>query len=613
MKQGGKCKITVVSCGSRKELWCEHGSVLMDVLNRHHIFIDAPCGGKGLCGKCKVKVQDENSVQPDDQELKLISAKEKEQGYRLACRVKVTENMLVSLDDYDTAQIVSAGKEFNVDLFPSTKKVFLRLKQPTVQDQRDDLQRLYHALGCEDISMSLNLLRKLSYLLRESNFEVTVTYNDDRIIQIEKGNTVSLHYGVAVDIGTTTVVAYLVDLNSEDQIDFQSALNDQKSYGADVVSRITYTIQQQDGLTQLHERIVSQISTMVQKLAKRNQISTDNIYDIFLVGNTTMMHLLAGLPPHNIAASPFTPVSTKKEAHHAKELGLDINNACIAYLLPSVSGYVGADIVAAILCSDMMESKEFSLLIDIGTNGEIALGNKEKIVCCSTAAGPAFEGAHIKNGIGGIAGAINTVRLENGKICYTTIGNKEPIGICGSGIVDILAVLLEVGIVDETGRIMDKDEIETEDGQKLADRIFELDGMLAFIIADGTETKIGEPIVITQKDVREIQLAKAAIAAGINILIKESGRTSDCITRLYLAGGFGSYIDKKNAIRIGLLPEEFQDKIIVLGNAAGTGAVMSLLSKKCYDDCDIIKNRTTYIELSTRPDFQDEYVNCMYF
>lgn len=609
-------KISIVSGNgneSNKEFFCDSGAALLDVLNENNIFIDAPCGGKGTCGKCKVKVNGDKLSNFAPAEEKRITAKEKREGYRLACQTHVYGDVEVVIGDSADAQIQSSGREIDIDASSPLKKVFLKMEMPNIEDQRDDHKRIADALGHEQISITVECLKNIPRILRESNFEITVVHNESKIIKIEQGNTVDKHYGIAVDIGTTTVVAYLMDLNTGKQVDVVSALNAQKSYGGDVISRINYTIENEDGLQVLSDSIVEQLNDMARSLTTKANISLDNVYGIFIAGNTTMMHLLCNLPPRNIAASPFVPVTTDRMVMRASHIGLNINKYCVVGLLPSVSGYVGADIVAAVLSSDLYEGEETCLLIDIGTNGEIALGNKEGIVCCSTAAGPAFEGAQIRNGIGGITGAINTVKIVDDKLVYTTILDQKPIGICGSGIIDAMAVLVQAEIIDETGRLLDKDEIESEIGNKLMDRIVEIDGSLSFVIAHASETKSGEEIIITQKDVREVQLAKAALAAGINVLIKRSGRTVKDVDKIYLAGGFGSFIDKVSAVKIGLLPSELEDKIVVLGNAAGTGAVMSLISETHFSDCDKVKAITEYIELSTSADFQDEYVECMYF
>ena len=609
-----KYTVTVSLDGHEKRVTCGPGSILMDVFHQNNIYIEAPCGGKGICGKCKVRVLTGKVSDITDLESKFLSQREKQEGYRLACMTRILGDVKVAArGQLEGAQILSTGLEYSVDISPAISKKFVQLDLPTVDDQQDDLKRLAHAIGIENPHIHISILRKLPQVLRDSEFKVTVSYDDNRILDVEKGDTSKKSYGVAIDIGTTTVVCYLMDLITGQQVDIISGLNAQRPYGGDVISRIQHAMGGSDGLNRLREAIVNQISELIKELARRNKISIDHIYNVAIAGNTIMGHLLLGVDPQHIAAAPFTPATTKAEVYDAHDLGLELGIATRVFLLPHISGYVGADIVAGILASGMDKNKELSLIIDIGTNGEIVLGNRDKMVCCSTAAGPAFEGANIRHGMGGESGAINTVMLDNGNLKYTTIDNKLPLGICGSGIVDALAALLDAGIVDETGRMLDRDEIETEIGQKLADRLTEIDGLSAFIIVDSKSSGTGEPIVITQKDVREIQLAKAAIAAGIKVLINKMGKKVEEISNLYLAGGFGSYIDKRNASRIGLIPSQLQHRIIAIGNSAGTGAMLSLLSLEQYERTSLIKGMAEYVELSSTLEFQNEYVDSMYF
>lgn len=609
-----KYTVTILLDNHEKKVTCEPGSTLMDVFHHNNIYIEAPCGGKGICGKCKVRVLAGKISDITDLESKFLSQREKQDGYRLACMTKILGDVEVATKgQLEGAQILSTGLEYSVDISPGIIKKYVELDVPTVDDQRDDLKRLAQAVGIENPYTHISILRKLPQLLRDSDFKVTVAYDGNRILDVEKGDTSNQSYGVAIDIGTTTVVCYLMDLTTGEQVDIISGLNAQRPYGGDVISRIQHSMESVDGLNRLREAIVNQISQLINELARQNGISIDHVYNIAIAGNTIMGHLLLGIDPQHIAAAPFTPGTTKAEVYDAHDLGLKLGTASRVFLLPHISGYVGADVVAGILASGMDESQDLSLIIDIGTNGEIVLGNRDKIVCCSTAAGPAFEGANIRHGMGGVSGAINNIILDNGDIKYTTIDNKAPLGICGSGIVDALAVLLDAGIVDETGRLLDKDEIESEVGQKLADRLTEIDDLPAFIIADSESSGTGEPIVITQKDIREIQLAKAAIAAGIKVLINKMEKEVGEIDKLYLAGGFGSYIDKGNASRIGLIPTELQHRIIAIGNSAGTGAMLSLLSLEHFKRTSIIKDMAEYVELSSTLEFQNEYVDSMYF
>ena len=609
-----KCIVSILLDGDVKRITSELGSVFMDIFHKNNIYIEAPCGGKGICGKCKVKLLRGSVSEMTKLESSFLSQMEKEDGYRLACFTKILGDVEIAIEgQLEGAQILSTGLEYFVDISPKISKKFVQLDRPTVDNQRDDLDRLIDSLGIDNPHIHISLLRELAQILRSSDFKATITYDGNQILDVEKGNESKKSYGLAIDIGTTTVVCYLIDLITGQQIDIISGLNAQRAYGGDVISRIQYTMEEDDGLSRLRGAIVEQLSEFIHELAYRNHISINHIYNILIAGNTIMGHLLLGIDPQHIAASPFTPVVTQAQVYPASQLGLKLGRGSRVFILPHISGYVGADVVAGVLASGMDRREELSLILDIGTNGEIVLGNKEKLVCCSTAAGPAFEGANILHGMGGTSGAINTIILDQGKLKYTTIGNKPPLGICGSGIVDALALLLDAGIVDETGRLLDEEEIESEAGLKLADRLTQIGGLTAFTIVDARSSGTGEPIVITQKDIREVQLAKSAIAAGIKVLINKMDKDMEQIARLYLAGGFGSYIDKRNACRIGLIPAKLQHRIVAMGNGAGTGAILSLLSYEKYERTGLIKNMTEYVELSSTPEFQKEYVNCMYF
>jgi len=608
-----KCKVIVYRNNEKSEFICEHGSNLKEVLANNGFYIDAPCGGKGSCGKCKVKVSGAENISPTNEEMRFIDRAEFDKGYRLACTFKVTKDIEVEMKhDRGDAHIVTSGQKYKVDLNPKIVKQYLSLEHPTIDDQRDDVKRLIDAAGIADLNVPLNVMKYLPEVMRNNDYNITIVHDKRSILKIEGGDTTKVSFGIAVDIGTTTIAVYLVDLATGKEVDVISELNGQKSYGADVISRINYTMENNDGIEQLRSKIVAQLDNMIKVLAGRNNVDIENIYQIMIAANTTMIHLFLGLAPKYIALSPFIPVNTASVDFTADELGFNLSRACKVTLLPSISAYVGADIVAGIISSGMIKQDETCLLVDIGTNGEIALSTKNGIYCCSTAAGPAFEGAHIRNGCGGIPGAINSIKIENEELKYTTISNIPPIGICGSAIIDIVAMLIEYELIDETGRFAEEEEdISNEMGKKLFNRITEIDGQPAFIITENPTTN--EVIAITQKDIRELQLAKAAIAAGIRILIKSSGQNVNDIQKVFFAGGFGSYINKSSAIKIGLIPKEFENKIVAIGNAAGTGAKMCLLSNNKLLESFSLMNVSKYIELSSLPEFQNEFVDCMYF
>jgi uncharacterized 2Fe-2S/4Fe-4S cluster protein (DUF4445 family) len=549
-----------------------------------------------------------------EEERKLIPPRDLDQGIRLACAARPRGALTVTLEEKKT----STGNKSALftDLKkqdPLLGKELITLPEPGLQDQAADHSRLLRAAG--DAVLPLPVLRELPSALRDGNFQFTLCRLGTAALAAEAGDTGNTLYGIAVDIGTTTVAAYLVDIAAGKNIGVLSELNAQEVFGADVISRINYTMTENSGLALLHKKIIEQINEMIRGLTEQNGIDPKNVYILSLAGNTTMIHLALGLPPRNIAAAPFIPVLTESQIIPGRELGLAIAPGGMVQALPSISGYVGADIVAAILASGLDESEPLNLLIDIGTNGEIVLGNKSRLVTCSTAAGPAFEGAQIRNGVGGIPGAIDSVTRQGEGFSYSTIAGAPPLGICGSGIVDLLAFLLETGIVDETGRLISRDEAASPEARAYPFRnnIIEQDGESAFLIVPEEDSAVGSALCMSQKDVREIQLAKAAIAAGIDTLIRRLEIRVEDIENLFLAGGFGSYIHKDSAVEIGLLPGELRDKIRVVGNAAGKGAAMYLLSAEAAARCERICAKAEYIELSSSPEFQDSYIEKMTF
>lgn len=578
----------------------EKGSNLLNILNKNGCKVSSPCGGNGTCGKCKVRVTGLDSV-ISAEESRLLGQNSIEEGYRLACLIKVDENIEVTLEATDkAARIMTDSNAKSVQLSPLVKKEYVTVEEATLDRSVSDIGRV-NLSGRID---SLDILRKLSVVLSSDETAVTLTSSRDRLLDIEPRDTRDKLYGIAVDIGTTTVAAYLVNLNSGETENVYSCLNPQKAYGDDVITRINYTVENAGGLMDLNTAIIGCLNKAVTNLVTNTKINADSIYSMLLTGNTTMLHLAMGLDPKRLSYSPFVPVTTALEEFYAKDLSIKINPQAIISFLPGVSAYVGADTLCAVLGSGMLEDSKSALLVDIGTNGEIALLANDRIYSCSVAAGPAFEGAQLRNGIGGIEGAIDRVVLTN-NIDYTTIGNSEPIGICGSGIIDAISQLLEKGLVDETGRMQELDELPADLESSVRAGIKEVDGNMAF--------NLYGDIYVTQRDIREIQNAKAAVAAGIKTLAKYAGISLYDIHKVYLAGGFGSYIDVKSAIRTGLLPEELSGRVTACGNAAGAGAIMALTSAQCFEQLTAIKEKTCYIELSGNNEFVDFYIESMMF
>lgn len=587
------------------------GTNLLQFLRQQKIDVSAPCGGNGRCGKCKIKVSGINA-EPSDKEADLLGEKALEDGYRLACYQVINNDLEIFLEETPVqAEIMTFAKERKTEFMPSIQKIHVLLPEPDIHDQTADLERIARALGNCGINSSIKLIRQLPQIVREQNLSVTAICMDGAIQCVEAGDTTKNFFGIGVDIGTTTIAAYLYDMNNGKKMGIQSMLNPQKRFGADVISRIDYTINYPNGLDDVNQTIITSINSMTAELCKKNGLKVQDVYEVVFVGNTTMMHFLLKADAKNIAVSPFVPVTTSIHKLLASELGLEINEYGRAIIFPCVSGYIGADTVAATLSCGMYEKDEISLMIDIGTNGEMVLGNKEWLYSCSTAAGPAFEGANIRNGVGGIKGAIDKV-FFNDTLTYTTIADSKAIGLCGSGIVDVVAGMVEKDVIDETGRIADEDEREALNPE-FANRIVEIDGKFAFLVSKADENAAGLDIAITQKDIRELQNAKAAIAAGIKTMVKRAGISMNEINRVFLAGGFGNYINTESALGIGLLPRELRGKIESIGNAAGAGAVEGLLSSQRLADACKIKEKIKYIELSASPDFVDEYVECMMF
>ena len=597
-------KVIVKTGFKINKIVAEKDQNLLKLLRDNKILIDTPCNGKGTCGKCFVKINSGYLPDGNLNELAVLGTKLIEEGYRLSCCYKVQSDLEIEFKDYSLpATIVTEGVERELQLSPIVTKQMVTLEKPGLSSQTADYQRVLSQV-LRQPAVDLKLIRQLPEILRKHDFTVTLVKMGDCLLSVESGNTTNTLYGVAVDIGTTTLVTYLIDLNTGKKIAVHSLLNPQKIYGSDVISRINHTLETGEGLDEMQALVINAINDSIVAMCEEADIFAKDIYMVTLVGNTTMIHFLLKISAKNIAAAPFIPVITSPVNINAGQIGININAYGVAYVLPSVSAYIGADTVSAVLSTGIYQSEEISLLIDIGTNGEIVLGNSHYLFACSSAAGPAFEGANIRNGMGSVKGAINKVSLQGG-LDYTTIGNARPVGICGTGIVDAVAQMLEVGIIDDTGRLEEELLPVIQEHSRLVDRLTKVDGMNAFALT--------ENIAITQKDIRELQNAKAAIAAGINILVKQAGISFEQINNVYLAGGFGTYMNADSAVKIGLIPEPLKGKIRSVGNAAGQGAIESLISSTSLTDTIQISKNIKYIELSASKDFNEYYVDCMMF
>lgn len=598
-----------------KEFFISHGKHqggnLLDTLRSYDMAPPTPCGGKGICGKCRVRIlKGDAALSAPYDHNQPISREEWDMGYRLACRTRVSDDLIIETpDNHYTNGNIMTDSFSDTAIKPAIIKKYMELPKPSLDDQASDVDRIEREAWGARVR-SIDLVRRIPYILKVNDHKVTCAIAGDEIIAVEGGDTSSACYGVAVDIGTTTIVGMLIDLNTGDEVGIYSCLNPQKQYGDDVISRIDHTKACPDGLSELSSLMIGQLNDMLRHFCSKYDISRASIYHMNLVGNTVMMHILASVSVDSIAVSPFNPVFTRFTGARGKDFGFEMCPEGLVTILPTPAGYIGADTIACISACGMANQQGLSLMIDIGTNGEIALGNKDTIAACAAAAGPAFEGGHIECGVGGIAGAINKVVFEKDSVSYTTINGAPALGICGSGLVDAIAGMLKLGLIESTGRMITRQEAEARFSTEIASRLREYSGKSCFMIAS-KETGAQRDIYITQKDIREVQLAKAAITAGVKVLMNECKADYCDIEHVYLAGGFGNYIDMDSAAAIGLIPGELRDKVVPIGNGALTGAKLSLKSSDYMADTSRIYKLIKYVELSSRPDFQDFFVDCM--
>ncbi|MEM3697279.1 MAG: ASKHA domain-containing protein [Candidatus Bathyarchaeia archaeon] len=592
-----------------KKVQTPKGNTVFQAAKDAAIDIRSECGGKGLCGKCRIIVKSPKDLNElTESERKHLSRFEIDEGYRLACQAKVLKDTVIVIppeSGFESRRIQITGKERFLKPKPTVKKIFVRLLKPTLSDIRPDYERLIDALLKVEkfghVEIDYDVLKGLPDVLRQSNFKATITVWDRRkIIAVEPANTSKELFGFAVDIGTSKIVGYLVDLASGKTLDLESLENPQLAYGEDIITRITFAMADPKNLKTLQTLVVEAINRIINETCKKMKIDPNKIYEIVVVGNTAMHHLFLGIQPKYMALSPFTPAIKKQVNVKASELNIGINPSGIITVLPVIAGFVGADAVADALATGICDSSDISLLIDIGTNTEIFIGNSEDILSCSCASGPAFEGFHIKHGMKAVAGAIEKVRINsNFEVEYETIGNEKPLGLCGSAMVDVVAEMFKHKIIDQSGKI--NRDIKTP-------RLRKSNGELEFIIAWGNETKTKKEITVTQKDIREIQLAKAAIHTGCSILMKRKKLKEKDITKLFIAGAFGNYINPDNAKIIGLIPDVPTENVEFVGNTAIIGAKMALISEEARKKADAISKKVRYLELAADPSFKKEFL-----
>ena len=607
-------EVTFLPMGIKIEV--KKGESLLEVAGKASVLIDGTCAGKGRCGKCRVRVMSGDSTTLTDAEYKVLSNKEINLGYRLACHVKIEDDMIINVPSFGHAKstkkkLVKMPEGFKP--VRTVRKHCILLDEAEIIDQKCDVERILRAFGADALGINTAGLPDIPVALSQGTSKVTITEDGRDILRIEAGDTEEICYGIAFDIGTTTVVGMLWDIESSELVDVVAMTNPQSNFGADVISRINFCHKDPQNLRILHEALKSCLNELILQLTMQCHIKGTDIYEATIVGNTTMSHLMLGVDPFQLAKAPFVPVFCKPVAISAASLGIGINPHGTVNLLPNIAGHVGSDIVGVLLASRISEKKGVHIAVDIGTNGEIILVQDGRILVCSTAAGPAFEGAAIYSGMRAAPGAIDSVVIGNGKVTISTIEGLPPAGICGSGLIDAVAQMLEAGLIDKTGKLLDCDhaELKSNIDPRLEFRLRKGSQGNEFVLHHGEQNHHG--IVVTQRDIREMQLGKGAIRAGIMTLLKLVGADASQIESIMIAGAFGNYIRHESALRIGLIPDIALDRIIAIGNAAGAGASMALLSRKERVKAQKMAEAAEHIELSCNAAFQDEFIKSMHF
>jgi len=598
------------------------GTDILTAAIRCGIVLNAACGGDALCGKCRVVVK-KGSIKTSP--TRLISEEDRKKGGVLACQSIIESDLEVDVpkesllghgkmghEAEDFTKGIILGRENKFLFSPLVKKIYLELPPPAETDNVSDLERIYRKLeGVIDkvnVSTKLANVKQLGEVIRDSDYKITVVigYRDQtqEILFIEPGNTTKFNYGFAFDIGTTTVVGQLIDLNTKNILGSRIAFNKQASYGSDVITRIVYA-SEPNGLEILNAAVLDNMLEIIDDLAGAHKVSLGDICAVTCAGNMTMMHLLLKIDPSSIRKAPYLPATTVFPSMNSAGLGLGLNPKGIVSFLPGVSSYVGGDIVAGILACGLFEEEDMSLLADIGTNGEIVLGNKEWMIGAAASAGPAFEGSGLAFGMKAVRGAIEKVEIDkNLSVKLETIGQAKPKGICGSGYIDLLCQMLKRNLIGRDGKI---------NRAIKSDRIRKGESTYEFVIAFKEETEIGRDIVIQEDDIENLKRAKGAIYSAIISLLNKVEKDISELKKIYIAGGFGNYLNIENSIFIGLLPDTKREVYEFIGNSSLAGARMSLLSHEAFLKTNDIYKNITYVDLCSEPRYMDEYVAALFF
>jgi uncharacterized 2Fe-2S/4Fe-4S cluster protein (DUF4445 family) len=603
--------------GRRREF--PEGKTVLEASRELGVEIESLCGGGGTCGKCRIKLLEGDLSPFTEEEAKFISEAERVQGYRLGCAARIDGDVLIDVPEESQAQKQVIRKAITgkaIEIKPAIIPYFVELTPPSFNDLLGDFDRLQKALleryHLPLVDIDYPTLIKLPRMLRQEDWKVTVlVWMEKEIMDIRPGRVDGL-YGLALDVGTTTVAGYLCNLINGEVINTQSIMNPQVAYGEDVMSRITHAITRQNGLEMLHRSIIDGLNDLIKTLAEGSHLSSEEILELTVVGNTVMHHLLLKIDPQYLGASPFPPAVHQSLDIKARDLGLRVHPSANVHILPVEAGFVGADNVGVLIAEEPYHRDEMVLIIDVGTNGELVVGNKDRLLSASCATGPALEGAHLQFGMRAAPGAIERVRIDphTFEVVLSVIAAEDSVsetrntkakGICGSGIIDTIAELYKNGVIDKGGRFKES---------LISPRLRISDGKPEFVIAWREETSFGKDIVITQRDVRNVQLAKGAIYAGAKLLMKRLGiKTLD---KIILAGAFGSYIDPEKAMILGMFPDCDLKNITAVGNAAGEGARIALLNRDKRLEADKVARRVEYVELTTEKDFQKEFIEALH-
>ncbi|MDA8214617.1 MAG: ASKHA domain-containing protein [Nitrospiraceae bacterium] len=591
---------------------------IYSALKRAGIYLVASCGGKGTCGKCKVKIVEGEC---DVISYGKLTQKERESNIILACQSIPKSDVLVEILKESrlvvgdkiaiarTKDLVEYLKSYGVDINPAVKRIYLELPPPTISDNISDLERLKRTLnekGLRNMRFSHGFVSTMAEILRSSNWNVELTYlNGEGVsgeaIFLTDPESCNRRHGIAVDIGTTTVVVYLANLSTGEIVDIGSTYNSQMRYGDDVITRIVYATEG-GGLNELRDAVVTDINTIVNSLMERHSIEACEIDTATIAGNTTMSHIFWGLNPGSIREEPYIPTLNHFPQWKGGTAKLSINPQSPVYTVPCVASYVGGDIAAGVLASKMHRNPEIALFMDIGTNGEIAIGNNEWLMTAACSMGPCFEGSGVRCGMRATSGAVESVKIdpETYEPAINVIGGGHPMGICGSGMIDSISEMFLTGVIDQKGKFV----------KGKTDRIRQGEEGLEFVLyRDEAHNK---DIVLTEVDVENIIRAKAALYAGIKTLLSEVGFTMDAIEKVYIAGGFGNYINVERAIILGMLPDIPKERFVFMGNTSITGAYLCLLSEELRREAEDIASKMTYIELSVYRSFMDEYMSALF-